>query len=171
MVHNIEASMVGVYPHVMVAEALPLFSVFCALPSGIAHHLFDGTYNVGPSPVEVLEVQLFDELGQRQLPGLLPSVGQAAELLRVQPQLSGHLDMGTGKLAAPSRLDRWSVLLCYLLLRHRSSIQRKGAHVAEDSGPLRIHYHSLAAPWQTHSRFSMTHTKIKYFLDERSVFH
>lgn len=46
----------------------------------------------------MLEIQFLDELGQGQLPGLLLGVCQAAELLGVQPQLSGHLELGMGKL-------------------------------------------------------------------------
>ena len=106
------------------------------LPSGIAQHLFDGTYNVGPSPVEVLEVQLFDELGQRQLPGLLPSVGQAAKLLLAQPQLPGHLDMGMGEPVALPRLDPGLVRLRYILLRYGSPVHWKPPDVAEGPGPL-----------------------------------
>jgi RNA-directed DNA polymerase len=80
-----------------------LFSRFalCFLLVGITDHLLDGAYVIGPAFLEVLEVQLLDELGQGRLPGLLLGVGQAAELLRIQPQLPGHLDVGIGKMEAP----------------------------------------------------------------------
>ena len=43
---KIEASMVGVYPHAMVAEALPLFSVLCALLSSFWHRSPSVRWNV-----------------------------------------------------------------------------------------------------------------------------
>ena len=64
----------------------------------------------------MLEVQLFDILGQRQLPGFLLRVGQAAELLGIQPQLSGHLDVGMGKMVALPRIDPSLVFFRYLIL-------------------------------------------------------
>ena len=55
----------------------------------ILHHLFDGT-NVFRSVFrEVLDGQLLCILWQRQLRGFLLRVGQAAELLGIQPQVSG----------------------------------------------------------------------------------
>ena len=60
--------------------------------------------------LEVLEVQLFDILGQGQFPGFLLRVGQAAKLLRIQPQLSGHLDVGMGKTALTRRARKHSFL-------------------------------------------------------------
>ena len=54
---------------------------------------------------EALEVQLLDILGQGRLPGLFPGIGQAVELLRIQPQLSGHRDVSIGQMKAVARLD------------------------------------------------------------------
>ena len=64
----------------------------------------------------MLEVQLFDILGQRQLPGFLLRVGQAAELLRIQSQLSGHLDVDMGKMVALPCIDPSLVFFWYLFL-------------------------------------------------------
>jgi hypothetical protein len=75
------------------------------LPVGIAHYLFDGAYSFGPSFLEVLKIQLLYELGQGRLPGLLLGIGQAAELLRVQPQIPGHLEVGMREMEALARLD------------------------------------------------------------------
>jgi hypothetical protein len=38
-------------------------------------------------------------------------------------------------------------------------------------GLCEYHYRPLVAHWQIHARLSMTHTKIKYFLDSSVVFH
>src|SRR3972149_10230123 len=77
-------------------------------------------------------MDLFDELGHGHLPGLLAGVGQVTELLRIQSQLSGHLDASIGKMEALSRLDPGLELFWYLLLRHASLIQRKRYNVAEE---------------------------------------
>jgi hypothetical protein len=71
----------------------------------IPRHLFDGTNVVRSSFLEVLDVQLFNILGQGQFPGFLLRAGQAVELLRIKPQLSGHLDVGMGKMVALPRID------------------------------------------------------------------
>jgi len=71
---------------------------------------------------KVLKIQLLDELGQGQFPGLLLGVGQTAELLGIQPQLPGHLDVGMGKAVALPRLNPGLVLLRYLPLRNASPI-------------------------------------------------
>jgi hypothetical protein len=44
-------------------------------------------------PAKPLEVQAFNELGQRFLPGLLIVVGKLAELARVHPELPCHLQL------------------------------------------------------------------------------
>ena len=64
----------------------------------------------------MLEVQLFDILGQRQLSGFLLRIGQATELLGIQPQLSGHLDVGMRKMVALPRVDPSLVFFRYLAL-------------------------------------------------------
>jgi hypothetical protein len=51
----------------------------------IPHHLVDGTNVFRSVFLEVLDVQLCDKLGKRQLPGFLLRVGQDAELLGIQP--------------------------------------------------------------------------------------
>jgi len=71
---------------------------------------------------KVLKIQLLDELGQGQFPGLLLGVGQTAELLGIQPQLPGHLDVGMGKAVALPRLNPRLILLWYLLLYHGSPV-------------------------------------------------
>ena len=76
----------------------------------------DGTNVFRSVFLEVLEVQLFDILGQLQLPGLLLRVGQAAELLRIQSQLSGHLDVGMRKMKTLPRIDPSLVFFLYLFL-------------------------------------------------------
>jgi hypothetical protein len=58
------------------------------LPAVILHYLLDRAHIIRSVFLEVLEVQLLYILGQGQLPGFLLRVGQAAELLRIQPQLS-----------------------------------------------------------------------------------
>ena len=63
-------------------------------------------------------VEFLDELGQRQLPGLLIVIGEAAELFGSQSQFPGHLDVGMGKTVALARLDPLLVLLGYLFLLH-----------------------------------------------------
>jgi hypothetical protein len=78
---------------------------------------------LGRAFTEVLGIQLFDELRQRQFPGLLLRIGQASKLLGIQPQLPGHLDVGMRKMVALPRIDPRLVLFRYLLLRHGSSIQ------------------------------------------------
>jgi hypothetical protein len=75
------------------------------LPAVILHYLLDRAHIIRSVFLEVLEVQLLYILGQGQLPGFLLRVGQAAELLRIQPQLSGHLDVGMGKVVALPRID------------------------------------------------------------------
>lgn len=84
------------------------------------------TFSGRPAFLEVLEIQLLDELRQRQLPGLLIGVGHAAELLRIQTQLPGHLDVSIGKMEAPARFHPPLELFRYLFL-HRS------VNIAEDS--------------------------------------
>jgi hypothetical protein len=69
----------------------------------------------------VLEVQLLDKLGQRQLPGFLLRVGKAAELLGIQPQLSGHLDVGIRKMVALARIDPALIFIGYLALCQQTS--------------------------------------------------
>jgi hypothetical protein len=76
------------------------------------------TFSGWPFP-EALEVQLLNILGQGRLPGLFPGIGQAVELLRIQPQLSGHRDVGIGKTEAPPPFDPGLELFWYLL-RHGS---------------------------------------------------
>ena len=93
------------------------------LPVGIADHLLGGPYVIGPAFLEVLEVQLLDELRQGHLPGLLLRVGEAAELLGIEAQLSGHLDVGIGKMETLPRLDLRLVLLPHILLRHELSFR------------------------------------------------
>ena len=83
---------------------------------GIAHHLLDGTNAIGVVFLEMLEVQLFDELGQGQFLGFLFSVGQSAKLLGIQPQFSIHLDVGMGKMITLPRIDPTLVLFGYLFL-------------------------------------------------------
>ena len=85
----------------------------------LPHHLFDGTNVFRSVFLEVLDVQFFDMLWQRQLPGLLLRVGQAAELLGIQPQLSGHLDVGMRKIVALPRIDPSLVFFRYLILCQR----------------------------------------------------
>jgi hypothetical protein len=63
------------------------------------------THILGPVSLEALEVQLLDKPGRWRLPGLLIGIDQTAELLRIQPQLPGHLDVGIGKVEAPACLD------------------------------------------------------------------
>ena len=105
----------------------PYFSLLF-FPAVIPHHLVDGTNAIRPASLEVLEVQLFDKLRQRQLPGFLIRVGQASELLRIQPQFSGHLDVGMGKMVAFPRIDpsliffRYLILLCQGTCTYRFSI-------------------------------------------------
>ena len=62
------------------------------------------------------DVQLFDILWQRQLSGFLLRVGQAVELLGIQSQLSGHLDVGMRKMVALPRIDPSLVFFRYLAL-------------------------------------------------------
>jgi hypothetical protein len=83
------------------------FAVFFApvFSTVIPHHLLDGMNAIRQRFLEVLEVQLFDILWQRQLPGFLLRVGQAAELLGIQTKLSGHLDVGMRKMVALPRID------------------------------------------------------------------
>ena len=91
----------------------------------VIHNLLDGTNIIRPDFLEMLDVQLFDELGQRQLPGFLLRVGEAAELLGIQPQLSGHLDVGMGKLETLPRFDPSLVFLWYpILLCQRTNTYR-----------------------------------------------
>jgi hypothetical protein len=42
-----------------------------------------------------------NELWERELPGLLPMIGEAAEFLRVQPQLTRHLNMQIAQVKPP----------------------------------------------------------------------
>ena len=101
----------------------PYFSLLF-FPAVILHHLLDGTNVFRPRFVEVLEVQLFDILWQRQLPGFLLRVGQAAELLGIQAQLSGHLDMGMGKIVALARIDPSLIFFRYLTLCQQPTTYR-----------------------------------------------
>ena len=71
---------------------------------------------------KVLKIQLLDKLGQGQFPELLFRISESAELLRIQPQFPGHLDMGMGKMEARPRIDPGLVLLRYLPLRNASPI-------------------------------------------------
>ena len=80
----------------------------------------DGHHDLRPNPAEPLGVQVLDELGQRNLPRLLPVVVQRAELGRVQPKLAGHLHVGVGEpvpcsCVDPSLPPRWENLrLCHI---------------------------------------------------------
>src|SRR5215475_9732733 len=49
--------------------------------------------NLGPFSSEVLQVETFNEQGQRRLPGLLAMIVDLAELSRVHSQLPRHLHM------------------------------------------------------------------------------
>jgi hypothetical protein len=70
-----------------------------------SRYLFDGTKVFRSVFLEVLDVQLFDILGQGLLPGFLLRVGQTVELFGIQPRLDGYLDVGMGKMAALPRID------------------------------------------------------------------
>lgn len=80
------------------------------LSAVIARQLSDGSYRIGLFFLEVLEIQRFDKLGQGQFPGFLLSIGEAAELLRIQPKFSGHPDVGMGELITLPRVDSPLVL-------------------------------------------------------------
>jgi hypothetical protein len=90
----------------------------------IPHHLVDGTNVFRSVFLEVLDVQLCDKLGKRQLPGFLLRVGQDAELLGIQPQLSGRLEVRMGKMVAPLRIDPSLVFFRYLTLCQRTGTYR-----------------------------------------------
>jgi hypothetical protein len=53
--------------------------------------LLDRRDVVGSGLAETLEIELFDEPGQRQFSGLLLVVIDLAQFRRVQPKLWGHL--------------------------------------------------------------------------------
>jgi len=90
----------------------------------IPHHLVDGTNVFRSVFLEVLDVQLCDKLGKRQLPGFLLRVGQDAELLGIQPQLSGRLEVRMGKMVAPLCIDPSLVFFRYLTLCQRTGTYR-----------------------------------------------
>ena len=46
-------------------------------------------------------IALGNELWERELPGLLPMVGEPAEFLRIQPELPRHLDMQIAQVKSP----------------------------------------------------------------------
>jgi hypothetical protein len=71
----------------------------------VAHHLLNGPYIIGLSSLEMFEVQFFDKLRQGHSPGLLVGVGQDAELLRLQSQFPGHLDVGVREMKMLSLID------------------------------------------------------------------
>ena len=77
-----------------------------------------------PTPLEVLDVQLLDIFGQGQLPGFLFRVGQAADLLRIQLQLSGHLKVGMRKMVVRPRIDPLLAFVRYLFLCQQTSTFR-----------------------------------------------
>jgi hypothetical protein len=54
---------------------------------------------------EPLEVELFDELRQGQLPRFLLVVIDLAQLRRVHPQFASHVDLGVRQMVTLSRLD------------------------------------------------------------------
>jgi hypothetical protein len=56
-------------------------------------------------PTEPLDIEVFDELGQRGLPRLLAMVVHAAELLRVQPEFARHLHLGMSELVSVAGVD------------------------------------------------------------------
>jgi hypothetical protein len=91
----------------------------------VAHHLLNGPYIIGLSSLEMFEVQFFDKLRQGHSPGLLVGVGQDAELLRIQSQFPGHLDVGVGKMKMLSLIDSSLVLLWDHFLYHGSIIHGK----------------------------------------------
>jgi hypothetical protein len=97
-------------------------------------YLFDGTNVFRTTPLEVLDVQLFDESRQRQFPGFLPRVGKATKLLPIQAQLSRHLDVSMEKMVTLPRIDplffRYLFLLCQRASTYRVS-------VCEDPNPYR----------------------------------
>lgn len=59
--------------------------------------LLDGEHLSRPLAAETLRIELFDELGQRELPALLAVVVELAERPRIHPQLGGHLDVRVRK--------------------------------------------------------------------------
>jgi hypothetical protein len=67
--------------------------------------LLDGHDGVGARFAEALEIELLNELWQRQLPRLLLMVIDPAQLRRVQAKFSGHLYLAVRQMAAPSRVD------------------------------------------------------------------
>jgi hypothetical protein len=51
-------------------------------------------------PVKTFLVTLRNELWERELPGLLPMVGESAEFFRVQTQFTRHLDVQIAQVKA-----------------------------------------------------------------------
>jgi hypothetical protein len=81
------------------------FSALRLLTRCVCHHLLDGTDVVRPLLLESFEIQLLNVLRQGNLPGFLPVIGHASELLGIDPELSRHLDMGMGKVEPLSGID------------------------------------------------------------------
>jgi hypothetical protein len=87
--------------------------------------LLDRRDVVGSRLAETLEIELFDEPGQRQFSGLLLVVIDLAQFRWVQPKFSGHLYLAVRQMAPPSRIDPFlHLLICFDFLRHTLSISR-----------------------------------------------
>jgi hypothetical protein len=62
-----------------------------------------------------------------RFPGFLRRVGKVAGLLGIQPQLSGHLDVGMGKMVALPHFDPSLVFFRYLILLFQRTIPYRAA--------------------------------------------
>ena len=70
----------------------------------------------------MFEIELFNKIRQRQFPGFLFSIGEAAKFLGSHTQFPGHLDMSVGKMVFLPGIDpsliflRNLFLFCYRLM-------------------------------------------------------
>ena len=78
---------------------------FRLLSLPISDDLLDRPDVVRSPLAETFEIELFDELRKRRFPRLLTMVRLLTEFLRIQAQLSCHLNMGMGEVKSIACID------------------------------------------------------------------
>ena len=78
---------------------------FRLLSLPISDDLLDRPDVVWPRLAEPLEIKLFDELGKGHFPRFLMMVRLLTEFLRIQAQLSCHLNVGMGEVKSIACID------------------------------------------------------------------
>src|SRR5260370_13364108 len=102
---------------------------FAAQPSGftlgrlllllVARTILDRHHDVGALFAEALQVELFDELGQGQLPSFLTMVVELPQALGFHAQFARHLNMRMGEMMALAGVDPLLEVVGYAFARHR----------------------------------------------------